>query len=83
MQEYKATREIKMNLNQFITCLRHINCMGQDNFIQCFGDTLGEHLFDKLINKHKRDAAKFLMYLDCSNISALETYLNNYLKEWG
>jgi hypothetical protein len=60
-----------------------VNCMGQQEFIDCFGEGMGEHLFAK-VSLNQETGSKgpyfgnigaFICYLDSGNRAALERYL--------
>lgn len=55
--------------DQFVEALRHVSCMGIDDFQRVFNLEMGTHLWKKL--EGYGDVAKFICYLDSSNLYIL------------
>lgn len=57
-----------------LICFRsHAN---KDTFLNIFGGSLGEHLWDKYRGTHKHDILKFYSYLDLENRRKFAEALN-------
>jgi len=64
---------------EFAEAIRHMNCINLSDFQSIWGDHSGKHLWNKFAVVYKGNIAKFIMYLDCSNVNVLFKYLNNWL----
>lgn len=60
--------------------LRKVRAMYESDFIELFGGNLGHHLWTKLTVVFERDVSRFICYLDLSNISVLEKYINQKIE---
>jgi hypothetical protein len=68
---------------QFQECIRHLLCMSRVDFFDVFGEDVAEHLWQKWIVEHRKDAGKFLCYLDDGNMRKLHNHFREYIKSLG
>lgn len=71
-----------INAKEFQEAIRHLLCMGENDFSRTFGERLGAHLFNKLHGHFEGDAGRFICYLDSGNIEALALELNRHNKKY-
>lgn len=58
-------------------CIRHINCMNQDDFLKVFDDH--NYYWKKFTEDYKRNISKFLMYLDYSGQDLIFEHCRSFL----
>jgi hypothetical protein len=75
---------------QFQEAIRHLLCMGRDDFEKVFGgemrgdcETAGAYMFRKFRVEYKGDAGRFLCYLDSSNMTLLFKHFEMHNREFG
>lgn len=62
---------------KFITKLGILNNMTNDAFIDCFGESMGQHLVNKLIHEKDKNIMRLIPELDSNNCRLLESYIED------
>lgn len=62
---------------KFITKISILNNMCQADFIDCFGESMGTHLVNKLIYEKDRNLMRLIPELDSNNLFLLDKYLED------
>ena len=70
-------KKTTVNANEFQHCIRHLNCMTKQDFIEVFGS---EHYWDKFYNQYERNVGKFICYLDLENMRVLFNHFLEFLQ---
>lgn len=72
----------------FRECLAHVACMGEQDFIEVFGESSPQkaewdgfrcYQWNKFAVEYKKDVARWVCYLDGGNLTALCVYIAKHL----
>jgi hypothetical protein len=63
-------------------CIQACHSSSNESFREIFGD-MGDYLWDKLVNAHDADEARFICYLDNKNLDKLIAHVERNPENYG